>query len=407
MNIRRDRPRPADLSRAARIAKLIAEDFYGDGLDFASRGMAPDSQGPTEPMSSPSCDQGLVRQDSSSIPEAEKGKLTDGSASGTGQDSARLYSVRASKVIRSLGGNDRVVRLFLTFISAMNRAREATQLWCAGMELYRCRPEMFDPQYVAGLELEALRHVLKAAGVSRKHVPDVNAWHRIAKSLTAGSMSAVKRAIDDGRGNAQELLEDLKSGGSRFPILRGPKVGPMWIRMMANPGRATIDRIDAIPVAVDVQVRRATENLGVTATRGLPLRRAKPEIHRAWMDAVSETAIGGPPDIAGTCAALDPALWFFGKHGCSHCEQEDTKVRFGSACSHCVRFCALDPESRTGFVIRSYRLVHLLGVSRGINSGAWHVQFAQPECNASESRGCARTFASRSTGGTAVRLEGL
>ena len=41
----------------------------------------------------------------------------------------------------------------------------------------------------------------------------------------------------------------------------------MWVRMLSNPGGAKIDRIDAIPVTVDVPVRRLTENLGVTLIR--------------------------------------------------------------------------------------------------------------------------------------------
>ncbi|WP_423924481.1 hypothetical protein [Candidatus Palauibacter sp.] len=111
--------------------------------------------------------------------------------------------------------------------------------------------------------------------------------------------------IDEGCGDAGELRRDLQTrdedGRARFPMLRGLKVGPMWIRIMANPDGAVIDRIETITVAVDVQVRRATENLGVTA-------------------------------------ALDPALWFFGRHGCGHCEREGEKVSFGRACDHCVRF---------------------------------------------------------------------
>ena len=182
----------------------------------------------------------------------------------------------------------------------------------------------------------------RTAAVSRRHRPDTAAWHRIATSLAHGPESPVKRLIETGRGDAQELLRDLtardEKGLTRFPLLRGPKIRLMWIRMMVNPGRAAIDRIETIPVAVDVQVRRVTENLGVTATRGLRLRKAKPIIHQAWMEAVSETDIGGPPGIAGTCAALDPALWFFGKHGCGHCEKANRKVRFGRACDHCVRF---------------------------------------------------------------------
>ena len=71
---------------------------------------------------------------------------------------------------------------------------------------------------------------------------------------------------------------------TRFPELRGDKISLMWIRMMAEPGKARIRRhLDAVPVAVDVQVRRVTENLGVTDTRGPKLNnRIKKEIQNAW-----------------------------------------------------------------------------------------------------------------------------
>ncbi len=275
-----DQPHSPVRSHAGRIAKLIADDFYGDGLDLASRGMAP---------SQPWLD----------MPEVEI-----------------VHRLRAAGAkFRFLGGTDRAARLFLTFVAAMDRARDATQLWHAGGRLYEDHPESFDPQHVAGLEVDELRRLLKAAGVSRRHGPDSNAWHQIGKSLSTRLKSPVSRVIDAGTGEAQELLRDLKSrdkdGRARFPMLRGPKVGPMWVRMMANPGRAEIDRIETIPVAVDVQVRRATESLGVTPTRGLPLRKAKPVIQQTWRHAVSEADIAGPVGIEGTCAALDPALWFF------------------------------------------------------------------------------------------------
>ena len=62
---------------------------------------------------------------------------------------------------------------------------------------------------------------------------------------------------------------------------------------MADPGGAEIERIEKVPVAVDVQVRRATENLGIADTRGLRLREAKPIIQGACHDAVAKTDIGG------------------------------------------------------------------------------------------------------------------
>ena len=260
----------------------------------------------------------------------------------TWNESMLLNRDCSTKHMLFLGGIDRAARLFLTFIAAMDRARDATQLWNAGARLYEDHPESFDPQHVAGLEVRELGRVLKATRVSRRHGPDSSAWHQIGKSLSSGLQSPVSRVIDAGTGDAQELLKDLKSrdndGRARYPMLRGPKVGPMWARMMANPGRAVIDRIETIPVAVDVQVRSVTENLGVATTRGLPLRKAKSVIQQTWKKAVSEAGIAGPAGIEGTCAALDPALWFFGRHGCGHCRKADEQVNFGRACDFCVRF---------------------------------------------------------------------
>ena len=104
---------------------------------------------------------------------------------------------------------------------------------------------------------------------------------------------------------------------------------------MADPGGAEIERIEKVPVAVDVQVRRATENLGIANTRGLKLRKAKPIIQRACYEAVAKTDIGGPDRIAGTSAALDPVLWFYGKYGCSHCERAGRKMHISRACKYC------------------------------------------------------------------------
>ena len=93
--------------------------------------------------------------------------------------------------------------------------------------------------------------------------------------------------------------------------------------------------MEKVPVAVDVQVRRATENLGIADTRGLKIEEAKPVIQRACYDAVAKADIGGPPAIAGTSAALDPALWFYGKYGCNYCEKLDERKPIGRACGHC------------------------------------------------------------------------
>ena len=281
-------------AEAARVARLIARDYYQGRLDLSARGIKPGNHWPGMP------------------------------------------AARCVRALAARGASDRTVRRFLTLISAMNRARNADQLWRAGLALFESRPGMFDPVEAAGMRCEDLREVLSSYRVSRRHGDDTKAWTAIAQSLADGEDSPVPRLIERGSGDAGELLRDLQSrdrgGRPRFPLLRGPKIGPMWIRILASPGGARITGMEAIPVAVDTHVRRVSENLGLADTGGLSLRRARPVIQSVWRTAAA--GIEGPEGISGS-AALDPALWFYGKNGCSHCEALQRREPIGEACGGC------------------------------------------------------------------------
>ena len=279
----------------ARLAELIAGDVYGKKLDLSARGTATDTFW------------------------------------------QELPTVTEVRQLRARDVSERSVRCFLTFVCAVNRMRDATRLWRDSAVLFRKHPELFDPAVASTMAFDSLRESLRVHRVSKKHRSDSDAWRRIAESLASGR-GAVARLVNEGVGDAEDVLRDLRSrrdGQARFPLLRGPKIGPMWIRIMVDPGGAQISRMDVIPVAVDVQVRRVTENLGVTDTQDLKLRQAKPAIQRAWRAAVATANIGGAPGIENTCAALDPPLWFFGVHGCAHCDRVKRRVPIGRACDHC------------------------------------------------------------------------
>ena len=134
VHARADQPRSPARSHAARIAKLIADDFYGDGLDLASRGMVPGQ---------PWLD----------IPEVAVVHRLRASwaALDAENDSTPPHSVLTARQVRPLGGNDRAVRLFLTFIAALDRARDATQLWNAGDASSKDHPRASIPSMWLGL----------------------------------------------------------------------------------------------------------------------------------------------------------------------------------------------------------------------------------------------------------------
>jgi hypothetical protein len=166
----------------------------------------------------------------------------------------------AARALRDRGASDINVRLLLTFTAAMDRARDAERLWRNAAALHASEPWSFDPAAASARPLRDLVDALRAHGVSQRHGPDAAAWRLIAESLTDPACpGAVQRAVFEGDGDAAELRAALDSrtpaGTDLFPFLRGPKVGPMWIRMLAYPGGATIRLMEVVPVAVDVQVR--------------------------------------------------------------------------------------------------------------------------------------------------------
>lgn len=284
-----------DIPRAAFLAETIAKDFYDESLDLSARKLP---SGGTWPL----------------MPEVE-----------------------CATRLREVGVSHRNVRLFLTFVAAMDRARDAVRLWRNGVNLFHAHPDVFEPSEASAIPITELRELLSRYGVSQRHREDTSAWSAIAGSLATGG-NPVSCVVDEGFGDAKELLSYLPTlyeGRPRFPLLKGPKIGPMWVRMLAAPGKAEIDNLDIIPIAVDTHVKRVTENLGVSATQGMAIEDAKPAIQSAWRDAIAATVISGPPGIADTCAALDPALWTFGKYGCSHCEKVGKLMPISNACDHC------------------------------------------------------------------------
>ena len=163
---------------------------------------------------------------------------------------------------------------------------------------------------------------------------------RVARSLSdAGLAPAIHRAVHDSTGSVKDLLRErhkaAPDGTPLFPMLRGPKIGPVWVRILAYPGGAALEGLEQLPVGVDVQVRKVTEYLGLTATQGWPLEEARPVIQSAWRQQVDEFGADAAGPLKDTCAALDPALWFFGKWGCTFCERAGRRLPVCPACAGC------------------------------------------------------------------------
>jgi hypothetical protein len=242
--------------------------------------------------------------------------------------------------LHELGADDACIRTGLTLVMALDRARDADRLWSAAAVLYASRSDLFDPGAISRLPRGEAGDALRASGVSQRHGADTEAWLRVGLSLSDPVLApAIHRAVHDGTGSVAALLDErhktAPDGSPLFPMLRGPKIGPVWVRILAYPGGATLEGLEQLPVGVDVQVRKVTEYLGLTATQGLPLEEARPVIQAAWRQQVDEFGADAAGPMKDTCAALDPALWFFGKWGCTFCERAGRRLPIHTACADC------------------------------------------------------------------------
>lgn len=249
-----------------------------------------------------------------------------------------IPEIRLAEALRAQGMSDRDVRIVLTLGVAMDRARDADRLWDAVLRLIDKHAWALDPAIVATVDRNTLGAALAETGVSQRHRPDTGAWQRIAQAMIRPEAPlAFREVIETGKGEYAALLKSLQavdsSGMPWLPLLRGPKISLVLIRMLAEPGNADIVGLDAIPVAVDAQVRKVTEYLGVTGTRGLPLPSVRSTIQAAWQTAADASV--GPKRLAGTAGALDPAIWFLGKWGCTYCEAARAKSPVTAVCSDC------------------------------------------------------------------------
>lgn len=243
----------------------------------------------------------------------------------------------AARRLESAGASPQRLRVFLTFMAAMDRAREADRLWLNGSLLFEETPWAFDSTQIVARSFGELGDALSRAGVSQRHGPDTAAWRTIAESLQdERSPETVRRAVFEGVGTAPELIDAVRSLDNRrtwYPFLAGPKISQMWVRMLSTPGGAVIAGLEHLEVAVDVQVRKVTEYLGVTETTGRGLDEIRGRIQRAWRDQASDVVAPGP--LAHTAAGLDPGLWFMGKWGCTFCERARRKMPISDACGRC------------------------------------------------------------------------
>jgi hypothetical protein len=217
--------------------------------------------------------------------------------------------------------------LFITLTVAIDYQRDANALWANSRKTYEdpATNYLFNLTSLHTTTPATIRNDMQKHGLSKKYHKDAEIWRTVGVTFYKKWQGNPINFLADSAFNALSVLNRLKvdthldNGKQRsdYPYLRGPKIGPLWLRMLRdNVGIDKFINLDRVPIPVDIHVARATLSTGII--RGSfsgKLEDLFEEIRKAWFTSVQGLSIKGRSMIA---LDVDEPLWHLSKNGCTY-----------------------------------------------------------------------------------------
>jgi hypothetical protein len=221
--------------------------------------------------------------------------------------------------------------LFITLTVSIDYQRDAPSLWARSRKTFNDQETryLFDPQMLHETPFEKIVEDMNKYGLSQKHQRDAQIWYTIGdtfhKKWNGDPLNLLKKCQWDSLQILHRLKNDKHYDYGRsvydFPNLRGPKIGPLWLRMLRdNIGITQLLNLNKVPIPVDIHIARATLTTGIV--RGSFTGRFEDlyeQVRKAWFESVKELSINNRSMIA---LDVDEPLWHLSKYGCSFRDKE-------------------------------------------------------------------------------------
>lgn len=216
---------------------------------------------------------------------------------------------------------------FITLTVSIDYQRDAPSLWESSRKTFD-DPEtryLFEPKLLHETPFTKIVEDMKKYKLSKKPQKDANIWRTVGVTFYKKWEGDPCNFLKDCNWNSSLILKRLSNDThsyngrliSDYPYLRGPKIGPLWLRMLRdNVGIAQLRNLEKVPIPVDIHVARATLTTGVV--RGsieVRLDELFEYIRKAWFESVKGLSIKDRPMIA---LDVDEPLWHLSKYGCSN-----------------------------------------------------------------------------------------
>jgi len=216
--------------------------------------------------------------------------------------------------------------LFITLTVSIDYQRDAPSLWKSARKTFD-DPEtryLFDPKSLHETPFGKIVKDMQKYKLSKKPQKDAYIWRTVGVTFYKKWEGDPRNFLKSCNWDASLILKRLKTDThlyngrlvSDYPYLRGPKIGPLWLRMLRDNIGIQLRNLEKVPIPVDIHVARATLTTGVV--RG-GIRARLDElfeyIRKAWFESVKGLSIKNRPMIA---LDVDEPLWHLSKYGCSN-----------------------------------------------------------------------------------------
>ena len=216
---------------------------------------------------------------------------------------------------------------FITLTVSIDYQRDAPSLWESSRKTFD-DPEtryLFDPKLLHETPFRKIGEDMQKYKLSRKPQKDANTWRTVGVTFYKKWKGDPRNFLQDCNWNSPLILRRLRddkhiySGRqvSDFPYLRGPKIGPLWLRMLRdNVGITQLENLENVPIPVDIHIARATLATGIVRGqfRGR-LYEVFEYIRKAWFESVKGLGIKNREMMA---LDVDEPLWHLSKYGCTN-----------------------------------------------------------------------------------------
>jgi hypothetical protein len=225
--------------------------------------------------------------------------------------------------------------LFLTLTLSIDYQRDAVALWRSSRQSFEGNETryLFDPKSLQEAPPRQIAPDMQIHKLSKKPKKDTHIWRTVGVTFFKKWEGDPRNFLESCNWDSLAILERLKNDNhvynkrsvSDYPYLRGPKIGPLWLRILRdNAGIEQLRNLDKVPIPVDIHVARATLATGVIRGKTqCRLHDLFEDIRTVWTESVKGLNVKDRPMIA---LDVDEPLWHLSKYGCTY------RDKTGGAC---------------------------------------------------------------------------